>query len=86
MTLTSSRTEIEARARMLPLNLVELPRVADDPTWKKTLQARAPLMRTMDADEAVVRVEPIWKTNTAFASFCPSSVSVPVRPTAEEDV
>jgi hypothetical protein len=69
VTLTSSSREIEVRARMLPLNIVELPSVAEDPTWKKTLQARAPLMRTTAADEAVVSVEPIWKTNREFASF-----------------
>lgn len=86
VTLTPSRREIEVRARMLPLNVVELPRVADDPIWKKTLQARAPLTSTTDADEAVVSVEPIWNTNKESASFWPSRVSVPVRPTAEGDV
>jgi hypothetical protein len=59
LTLTLSRSEIEVRASMLPLNLVELPKVADDPIWNNTLQARAPSIKTTDADEAVVRVEPI---------------------------
>lgn len=59
VTLAPSSREMDVRARILPLNDVEVPRVADDPTWKKTLQARAPLMRTTDADDAVVSEEPI---------------------------
>lgn len=56
-TLTPSRRDIEVKARILLLKVAELPSVADEPTWKYTLQARAPLISTTDAEEEVVSVE-----------------------------
>lgn len=71
---------------MLPLNVVKVPSVAEEPTWKKTLQACAPLTRTTEAAVAVVSVDPIWNTNKEFGLFCPSRVSVPVIETEEPAV
>lgn len=69
---------IEVRARMLPLKLVLVPRVAELPTWKKMLQVFAePIACTLEL-LAVVSVLPILKINTAAGFPCPSSVSVPV--------
>ena len=67
-TLTPSRRDTEVKARILPLKFVKLPSVADEPTWKYTLQARAPLISTTDAEADVVSVELIWKTKRAFGS------------------
>jgi hypothetical protein len=52
-------TDIDIRARIFPVNTLALPRVADDPTCQKMLQACAPLMRTMDEPVEVVKVDPI---------------------------
>ena len=71
-------TVMDVKASMLPLNVVDVPRVAEDPTCQKMLQACAPLISTTFADVAVVKVEPIWKTHDAEGSPCPSKVTVPV--------
>jgi len=68
---------IEVRARMLPTNVVSVPSVAELPTWKKMLQARAPLMSSTLLPDAVVSA--IWKTKTASGSPCASRVSAPVQ-------
>ena len=36
--------------------------------------------------DAVIRVDPAWKMNTALGLFCASRVTVPVRPSAEAAV
>ena len=33
--------------------------------------------------DPVIRVDPIWKMNTAAGLFCPSRVTVPLSPNAE---
>jgi hypothetical protein len=63
-------------ATMLPCHFDEVPMVADEPTCHQTFAADAPLISTMLP--AVVSDVPAWKTNTAFGSPPPSSVSVPV--------
>lgn len=55
---------IEVRAKMLPLKVVFVPKVAELPICQKTLQACAPLMSSTLALLAVVRVLPIWKMKT----------------------
>ena len=59
MTRLLPRLWIAPKARILPLNFVREPKVAADLTEKNTLHARAPLMRTIFADEAVDIVFPI---------------------------
>ena len=68
---------ISVRARIVPWKLVEVPSVAELPICQKTLQARAPLMRFTELLDAVVRVEPAWKMNTASWLPPPSRVSAP---------
>jgi len=70
---------IDVNARMLPTNVVPVPSVAELPTWKKTLQARAPLMSSTLLPDAVVSVLPIWKMKAASGSPCVSRVSAPVQ-------
>ena len=59
---------IEAKARMLPLKTELVPSVAELPTCQKTLAALAPPVRMTWRPTVVVRVDAIWKMNTAFAS------------------
>ena len=77
---TPSFIVIEASAMMLPANTVVVPSVAELPTCQKTLQGCAPLTSSTRLADAVISVEPAWKTKTAFGSPWASSVSVPVRP------
>ena len=49
-------TVIDVSAKMLPLNVVVVPSVAELPTCQKTLQDWAPLMRLTVLAEAVVSV------------------------------
>jgi hypothetical protein len=69
---------IEASARMLPLNCVPVPRVAELPTCQKRLQV-PPLMNSTLLLEAVTRVDPIWNTKTESGLPWVLSVRVPVR-------
>ena len=62
-----------------------VPSVAELPTCQKTLQACAPLTSLPGCAEAVISVEPAWKTKTAFGSPWASSVSVPVSPIDDAD-
>ena len=55
-------------AKMLPSSCVPVPRVAELPTWKNTLQGMPPLMITTAELLAVVSVLPIWKMKTALGS------------------
>jgi hypothetical protein len=50
------------------------------------LHACAPLVRTTLLPEPVVKVEPAWKTKTAFGSPAPLSVSAPLRPMDEPEL
>jgi hypothetical protein len=77
-TLALVWTLIEVRARMLPTKFVPVPRVAELPTCQNTLQAWAPLMSATVLFDAVINVEPAWKTNTASGSPCALRVTVPV--------
>jgi len=61
-------------ARMLPLNVVVVPIVAEMPTSQKTLHALPPPAMTTDEALAVVNVLPIWKTQTPV----PLRVNLPV--------
>jgi len=54
---------MDAKARMFPENVEEVPRVAELPTCQKTLAALAPLMRTTLLLVAVVSPLAIWKIN-----------------------
>ncbi len=69
---------IVVKARIFPIKEVDVPRVAEDPTCQKTLQAWVPLVNLTTLFDAVVSVEPAWKMKTAFESPPPSSVRVPV--------
>ena len=53
---------------MVPSKVEPVPSVAELPTCQKTLQAWAPLMRLTVLPEAVMSVEPAWKTNSALGS------------------
>jgi hypothetical protein len=73
------------RARMVPLKVVPIPRVAELPTCQKTLEACAPPMRfTLLLLAAVISVLPIWKMKTAFGLPLPLRVTVPVMKTEDE--
>ena len=56
---------IDVSAMMFPLKTEFVPRVAELPTCQKTLQAEAPLARTIWLPLPVVSVDAIWKMNTA---------------------
>jgi len=56
-------SEIDAKARMFPENVEEVPSVAELPTCQKTLAAWAPLTRTTLLLVAVVSPLAIWKMN-----------------------
>jgi hypothetical protein len=73
----------EVKAKMLPTKVELVPKVAELPTCQNTLQASAPPVSLTVLLEAVIRVDPAWKTNTALGLFCAFSVSVPVRPSPE---
>jgi hypothetical protein len=66
------------RARIFPLNLLFVPRVADFPTCQKTLHGLPPLVTTTDEALAVVSVLAIWKIQTALGFPCAFRVNVPV--------
>jgi hypothetical protein len=78
-------SEAEVNAKMFPTNVVPVPSVAELVTCQNTLHAWAPLIRLTVLPDPVIRVDPAWKMNTALASPCPSRVTVPVRPSADED-
>ena len=71
-------TVTDAKAMTIPLKRLVSPIVAELPTKKNTLHGRAPLVRMILAADAVVKVEPILKTNWAFWLPRPLSVRVPV--------
>jgi hypothetical protein len=65
-------------ARILPLNAVVVPRVAELPTCQNTLQSEPPLIMRTDELLAVVSLLPIWKMKTALLLPSASRVSSPV--------
>ena len=65
-------------AMMVPENEDDAPVVTAPLTCQKTLDAWAPLIRWIVVDAAVLRAALTWKMKTAFGSFWPSSVIVPV--------
>jgi len=67
---------IEVSATIFPMNLVLVPKVAELPTCQKTLPATAPPSKTTAESDAVVKVDPILKTQYALEG--PASVKVPV--------
>jgi len=77
-------TVMEVSARMLPLKVELVPRVAELPTCQKTLFLLAPPARTTELLLAVVRDEPIWKIQTALA--LPVRVRVPLIANEEVDL
>jgi hypothetical protein len=66
--------EMEVSAMIVPTNRVLVPRVADVPTCQKTWQLCASFSSTTRLLDAVVRPDPIWKTNTASGSPSASRV------------
>ena len=76
-------TEIDVRARMVPVKAEFVPRVAELPTCQNTLQAWAPLVRMTLLAESVTSVEGAWKMKTAFGS--PPAFRVSDPPTSSED-
>jgi hypothetical protein len=70
---------MEISARMLPMKLVPVPKVAELPTCQKTLAAVAPLISNTFALLAVIRVLPIWKMKTPL----PLRVRFPVKKAEE---
>lgn len=69
---------VDVKETMVPLKIEFVPSVAELPTCQMTLQACAPLRRTMELAPAVVSVEADLNIKTASGSFCASRVSVPV--------
>src|ERR1044071_95935 len=77
-------TVMKAKARMFPLKTDAVPSVAELPTCQNTLAALAPLLKMTCRPEVVVRVDAIWKMNTAVASPWASSVRSPEEISSEE--
>ena len=75
-----------SRASTEPWKVELVPRVAELPTWKKTLQACAPLVSTIELPVPVVRVEPALITNTDDGLLAPSRVSGTVPLSSSEEV
>lgn len=69
----------EVCARIVPMKLVVLSRVADDPTCQYTLHALPPLMNLTLLLGAVTNVVPALKMNTAAGSPWAFKVRLPVR-------
>jgi hypothetical protein len=55
-----------AEARMLPVNELLVPRLADVPTFQNTLQGLPLPAMAMEEPEAVVMALPTWKIHAAF--------------------
>jgi len=72
-------TVMLVRARMFPLNMVLVPKVADFPICQKTLQGLPPLVMITDDALAVVSVLAIWKIQTALGLPCAFKVNFPVN-------
>lgn len=68
---------IEVKARMLPLNMELVPKVAELPTCQQTFEAFAPPARITCLPAVVVSEDAIWKMKTALALPWASSVRSP---------
>jgi hypothetical protein len=79
-------TVMLVRARIVPRKVEPVPSTAELPTCQKTWQDWAPLISLTWLDDAVVSVEPAWKTKTASGSPPPSSVTSPVSPIEEAEL
>ena len=73
---------IDSAAMMVPLKTELTPIVAELPTCQKMLADWAPPLRITLRLVVVVRVDPIWKIQTALAS--PASVRSPDDISSEE--
>jgi len=71
-------------AMIVPTKCVPVPSVAEEPTCQKTLHACAPFVSETLVLEPVVKVEPIWKMNTAFGSPWAFSVTLPEESSSDE--
>jgi hypothetical protein len=69
---------MDVSARTLPANAVAVSSVAEVATCQKTLHGEAPLTKSTELPDAVVSVEPIWKTNCASGLPWALRVSAPV--------
>ena len=69
---------IDVNARTLPIRWEPVPSVAELVSCQKTLHAVPPPRTTTELFDAVIRVAPDWKMNTAAGSPRVSSVNVPV--------
>jgi hypothetical protein len=74
----------DAWARMVPLKVEYVPRVAELPTCQKMLAAVTPPVRTTLLPVPVVSELATWKIKTLFAA--PLSVRVPVMPSEDVDL
>jgi len=68
----------DVKAKIFPLKIELVPRVAELVTCHRTLQGWAPLMRTTELLLAVMSVEEDCRIQTALGSPWASSVRVPV--------
>ena len=67
---------IDASAMIVPAKVDPDPRVAELPTFQKTLQWLAPPINETALADAVIKVLAAWKMNTELAS--PFNVTVPL--------
>ncbi len=67
---------------IVPTKVVVVPRVAELPTFQKTLHGSAPSISATLAPvpDPVISVESAWKIQTELGSPAPSRVTVPVSP------
>ena len=68
---------IDVSPAIIPLKVTPVPIVTSPLTCQNTLFALAPLTRSTDLLFATVKVDDIWKTQTAFGSPPASSVRFP---------
>ena len=83
--VTPVLTVILVSARIDPRKTDPTPSVAELPTCQKTLHDWVPFTNWTTLDDAVMSVEPAWKTNTAAGSPPASRVNVPVSANDEAD-
>src|SRR5580692_2616269 len=72
-------TVMAPAAMTVPENDDEAPVLTAPVTCQNTFEAWAPLTNLMSLEAAVLRAALTWKMKTAFGSFSPSRVIVPVR-------
>ena len=75
---------MDSDARTVPIRCEPVPSVAELPTCQNTLQAWPPPSTMTALFDAVMRVDAVWKMNTALGSPWVSSVKVPVIPRVGE--